>query len=84
MDAAGGCRGIPGGRDGRPADPGPVAVVAAIVAEGGHFQLYELDGKAGVAWRLLSANNRELGWGTAGYPSAGECVAAIQDMIVAR
>ena len=49
--------------------------------DGGHFQLYALDGKSVVSWRLLSANNRELGRGAEDYSSVDDCIAGITDII---
>jgi hypothetical protein len=46
-----------------------------------HFQIFALDGKTDIRWRLLSANNRELGRGYSLHETAGECVAAIKAMV---
>jgi hypothetical protein len=46
-------------------------------ASAAHFQLFALDGKTDIRWRLLSANNRELGRGYSIHPNPQECLAAI-------
>jgi uncharacterized protein YegP (UPF0339 family) len=46
-----------------------------------HFQLYALDGRSDIRWRLLAANNRELGRGYSAHVSVEACVAAIAEMV---
>ncbi len=48
-----------------------------------HFQLFALDGKTNIRWRLLSANNRELGRSYSTHPTTDECFAAIISMVAA-
>ncbi len=89
-DPGGGCRGMPTGFGvvplrhcvgaGAVLTPSSGCVVPAGL-EGGHFQLYALDGKSEVSWRLLSANNRELGRGAVDYSSVDDCLASIRGMI---
>jgi hypothetical protein len=42
-------------------------------AVGGHVQLFSQTANAPVRWRLLSANNREIGRGVDEYPDAESC-----------
>jgi hypothetical protein len=58
-----------------------VSEPVADVASSAHFQLFALDGKSDIRWRLLSANNRELGRGYAMHASADECLTAIRLML---
>lgn len=46
-----------------------------------HFQIFAFDGKTDIRWRLLSANNRELGRGYSLHETAEDCVIAIKTMI---
>jgi uncharacterized protein YegP (UPF0339 family) len=48
-----------------------------------HFQLFATDGHAEIRWRLLSANNRELGRGVVAYPDAEACLLAIKQLLIA-
>ena len=41
----------------------------------------EADGTSAVAWRLVSANNRELGRSAVYHWGADACVRAIQDLV---
>jgi hypothetical protein len=43
-----------------------------------HFQLFALDSRALVRWRLLSGNNRELGRSVASYPDAESGLIAVK------
>jgi hypothetical protein len=54
---------------------------AADAASLAHFQLFALDGKSDIRWRLLSANNRELGRGYSMHPSAEDCLNAMRLML---
>ncbi len=47
-----------------------------------HFQMFSLTPQGEVRWRLLSANNRDLGRGVAAYPDAGACQVAIKELVV--
>jgi hypothetical protein len=47
----------------------------------GHFQLFALDERSAVRWRLLSANNRELGRGYAAHTGSEACIVAIAAML---
>lgn len=49
---------------------GPPMVPPAI---GGHVQLFSQTAGAPVQWRLLSANNRDIGRGVDTYPDAESC-----------
>jgi hypothetical protein len=46
-----------------------------------HFQIFAYDGKTDIRWRLLSANNRELGRGYTFHSTAEDCVANIAAML---
>ncbi len=48
-----------------------------------HFQIYALDGRSDIRWRLLSANNRELGRAYRAHVTVEDCVAAIGEMLSA-
>jgi hypothetical protein len=46
-----------------------------------HFQLFAQDDRSDIRWRLLSANNRELGRGCETYRTAENCMLAIKHLI---
>jgi hypothetical protein len=46
-----------------------------------HFQLFAADDRSDIRWRLLSANNRELGRGCEAYGTAENCLLAIKHLI---
>jgi hypothetical protein len=48
-----------------------------------HFQLYTPASSSEVWWRLLSANNRDLGRSLLSYPDTETCIVALQGVIVA-
>jgi hypothetical protein len=47
----------------------------------GHFQLFAVDDRSEIRWRLLSANNRELGRGCEAYPTVENCLLAIKHLV---
>ena len=47
------------------------------------FQLFALDGKTNIRWRLLSPNNRELGRSYSSHATTDECFGAISSMVAA-
>src|ERR1700722_11833502 len=60
---------------------------AAIVSGGSatgraHFQLFAADWKSDTRWRLLSANNRELGRSFLSHPNAESCLLAIKELLL--
>jgi hypothetical protein len=54
---------------------------AMATASAAHFQIFAFDGKTDIRWRLLSANNRELGRGYSLHATAAECIADIGAML---
>jgi hypothetical protein len=57
-------------------------IVSTEASGQAHFQLFAADWKSDVRWRLLSANNRELGRSYLAHPNAEACVLAIKEMVV--
>ena len=47
-----------------------------------HFQMFSMTPQGEVRWRLLSANNRDLGRGVVAYPDASACQVAIKELVV--
>jgi hypothetical protein len=47
-----------------------------------HFQLFAQNQAAGVRWRLLSGNNRDLGRSVDSYPDGPSCLVAIKELLV--
>ncbi len=54
-----------------------------MTASPAHFQLFAWDGKTDIRWRVLSANNRELGRSYSAVRTAEECLAEIAVMVAA-
>ena len=52
-------------------------------AVGPHFQLYTPALSSQVWWRLLSANNRDLGRSVSSYPDTEACILALQSLLLA-
>jgi hypothetical protein len=59
--------------------PAPKSCESSIGA-GCHILLYAATPDAPVRWRLLSANNREIGRGLLGYPDAESSCIAIKEL----
>ncbi|MBV9593888.1 MAG: hypothetical protein JO147_08875 [Actinobacteria bacterium] len=47
-----------------------------------HFQMYAADARSDVHWRLLSANNRDLGRGVVGYRDPESCLLSIKLIVI--
>lgn len=54
--------------------------MTTIAGTGYQFQLFMRTAGGAVNWRLLSANNREVGRGTIAYSDAEQCLRAIDDL----
>ncbi len=55
--------------------------VETVPSGQGHFQMFAADGKSALRWRLLSANNRELGRAWSYQPDTETCLLAIKQML---